>query len=50
VWSFDDGQPRFRHECWRTAFDDQLNPPQKLGASTINTRLFALSLNEREFK
>ena len=50
VWTFDDEQPRFRHEKWRQVFDDQnaSNPLTLHFASP----LFGLPLGEAsvEFK
>lgn len=45
VWSFDDNQPRFRHQKWRSVFDDQTesNP---LSLTTSANPLFALPIGE----
>jgi len=45
IWSFDDNQPRFRHEQWRKVFDQQIesNP---ISLTTSANPLFALPLGE----
>lgn len=45
IWSRDDDQPRFRHEKWRSVFDEQLqsNP---ISITTTANPLFALPLGE----
>lgn len=45
IWSFDDDQPRFRHEKWRRVFDEQIksNP---ISVTTSANPLFALPLGE----
>ncbi len=48
TWTFDDGQPRFRHEKWRKCFDDQLaSSPLSL---TSTDPLFSLPLGESSVK
>ena len=45
MWTFDDSEPRFRHEKWRKVFEDQSKktPPSLIIASD---QLFALPLGE----
>ncbi|KAF1355379.1 S-adenosyl-L-methionine-dependent methyltransferase [Delphinella strobiligena] len=45
IWSKDDDQPRFRHEKWRSVFDEQIqsNP---ISITTTANPLFALPLGE----
>lgn len=47
IWSLDDDQPRYRHEKWRTVFDEQIksNP---LSLTTSANPLFALPLAENK--
>ncbi|KAL1304954.1 hypothetical protein AAFC00_003864 [Neodothiora populina] len=46
IWSKDDNQPRFRHEKWRSVFDEQLesNP---VSITLSATPLFALPIGEQ---
>jgi len=45
IWSYDDDQPRFRHEKWRRVFDEQIESnPAAVAVST--TPLFALPIGE----
>ena len=45
IWSFDDNQPRFRHEQWRRVFDEQIqaNP---ISLVTSGEPLFSLPIGE----
>jgi hypothetical protein len=45
ILSFDDNQPRFRHEKWRSVFDSQLSS-NPLSIVTTNDPLFSLPLAE----
>ncbi len=47
VWSFDDDQPRFRHEKWRQVFDEQVKAtPLSLLVASDDEQLFSLPLAE----
>ena len=48
MWSFDDSQPRFRHEKWREVFDNQLSStPFSIQSADP---LFSLPLGEQTEK
>jgi len=49
IWSFDDNQPRFRHEKWRAIFDDQIESTP-LTITMFANPMFALPLGEHEVK
>ena len=48
VWSFDDSQPRFRHEKWREVFEKQLSTTP-FGIQSSDP-LFSLPLGEQSEK
>ncbi|KAK6408675.1 hypothetical protein LTR95_018400 [Oleoguttula sp. CCFEE 5521] len=45
IWSFEDNEPRFRHEKWRTVFDEQIKTTP-LSLLVAADPLFALPLGE----
>lgn len=45
IWSFDDDQPRFRHEKWRQVFDEQAKS-DPLRLQFIADPIFGLPLGE----
>ncbi|KAK6433007.1 hypothetical protein LTR95_010815 [Oleoguttula sp. CCFEE 5521] len=45
IWSFEDNEPRFRHEKWRTVFDEQIKSTP-LSLLFAADPLFALPLGE----
>jgi hypothetical protein len=49
IWTFDDNEPRFRHEKWKKVFDDQIKTIP-LTIMTSASPLFSLALGEDEVK
>ena len=49
IWTFNDDQPRFRHEKWREIFDNQVETGP-LALFTSGDQLFSLPLAESEEK
>lgn len=45
TWTFDDKEPRFRHQRWRQVFDDQ-SKATPLSLIIANEQFFALPLGE----
>jgi len=45
TWTFDDNEPRFRHEQWRKVFDDQIKTTP-LSLIMAADPMFALPLGE----
>nr|POE63355.1 putative methyltransferase-like c25b8.10 [Quercus suber] len=46
IWSFDDNEPRFRHEQWRKVFDEQTKSTPLSLLVADDDQLFALPLGE----
>nr|POF03131.1 putative methyltransferase-like c25b8.10 [Quercus suber] len=46
IWSFDDNEPRFRHEQWRKVFDEQTKSTPLSLLIANDDQLFALPLGE----
>lgn len=44
IWSFDDAEPRFRHEQWRKVFDEQTNSTPLSLLIANDDQLFSLPL------
>lgn len=49
TWTFDDDLPRFRHERWRTVFDEQVKKTP-MSLFTAGDQLFTLPLGEHDEK
>ena len=50
IWTLDDGQPRYRHEKWRSVFDDEQLKATPLTITAFANPLFSLPLGEYEEK
>lgn len=49
IWSFNDEDPRFRHEKWRHVFDEQVkSSPLSLLPPGDNEQFFSLPLGEQQ--
>ena len=49
MWTFNDQEPRFRHEKWRAVFDEQLKSTP-LTIQVFANPIFSLPLGEHEEK
>lgn len=47
IWTFDDNEPRFRHEKWRQVFDDQIKSTP-LSLIKANDQYWSLPLGEHQ--
>lgn len=48
IWSFDDSEPRYRHNEWRNVFEDQVKASPLSLLTAGGEQLFSLPLGEQE--